>query len=184
MSAPSNSTELSALFGPGPACAALSVVLPAGLVIFAIATIAGQAVPFVAVIAMVLFVQAALSARSDALVLGIAVVGLLFALSDAGFVTMAIAGAILFLTFVLHDLSRSLRRKPAVSATFTRGLAASTMGVIVVGWLIAAVAAAIGGSTVWPALVVPVAVVAVGLFLFMSLQQLIDRNPVPEPDRP
>jgi len=181
MSAPSNNTDLRALQGPGPICAALSVLLPAGLLAFMIATFDGQAVPLVAALAFILFLQAALAARSDAVSIAIAFTGFTLGLSDASFLTMAIAGATLFLTFVLHDLSLSLRRQPAVSTEFVRGLASTTAGVIIVGWILAGAAFVIANLTVWPALVVPVAIVAVGLFVFIGLQQLIDNSESSDP---
>lgn len=179
----SNTTELSALFGPGPICAALSLMLPLGLLVYSVAAFPSQAMVLAGLLAFVLFAQAAVAARSDALSVGIAVTGLMLALSEAGFIMMGIAGTILFLTFVLHDLSRSLRRRPAVTQTFVRGLTIATVGVIVVGWLLAAASAAVAGATVWPALIIPVAVVAIGLFVFISVQQLISHDDHLEPGR-
>lgn len=176
MSTPNNNTELSALLGSGPICGALSVIVPTGLLIYMVVSVAGSAVPIVAVVAFALFLRAAVAARTDAVSIAIAVTGLTLVVADAGFLIMALAGAILFLTFVLHDLSKSLRRAPTISPVFGRGLALSTGAVIVVGWLSAGIAYLAANATVWPKVVVPVAVLVIGLFVFVTLQQVTLRS--------
>jgi len=87
-------------------------------------------------------------------------------------VVLALVGAVLFVSFVLGELSSTVRRAPRVETAVWRSTALATAFVIAVAAGLAIAAYGIATLSVWPAIVLPVALLAIGTIVKLSTDRL------------
>lgn len=153
---------LGRLFRSGPACALMTLVLPAALALLVNAQSAEDDVLGVLLVGAGVIFIGTVAGSAVTSCLGIALLSMGAIVAEPPTVVLMIVGAGLFTTLMIHDLAGAFHRAPRITRDVWSKSAVATAVVLIASTVVFAVSFGVARLATWQSVVVPFGIVAIG----------------------